>query len=165
MSDAEDDTLCATLQQEELEVLESIYPDYIIDSNNDSVRLEIPVELDIPQQVFIVADYADAASSALPRITLAYLPPILLDVTLPKVYPLHKAPVINSVHTRYAWLPDENKVTEILEAAWLKGEGALCNWVELLRSGEFINQLHLVDALGNIRYGLFTVNLFYYSNH
>ena len=43
-----------TLVEEELQVLEAIYPDYILEANSETVRLEVPVELGIPRRVSLM---------------------------------------------------------------------------------------------------------------
>ncbi|KAH8120636.1 hypothetical protein DFH11DRAFT_1499658 [Phellopilus nigrolimitatus] len=140
------------LREEELQVLESIYPDYILESTPKSIRLEVPVELGIPRRVSVVADSSKAASSSSgPSVKLTYLPPILLSVSLPEGYPTECSPTITSVHATHSWLSVEAQLAHILRQAWVEGEGTLCNWVELIRSGDFLDQLDLVDKSGVIR--------------
>jgi len=45
------------MQQEEFEVLESIYPEYISMQNSEGhIKLEIPVEFEMPRPVIIIEE-------------------------------------------------------------------------------------------------------------
>ncbi|OCB91157.1 hypothetical protein A7U60_g1565 [Sanghuangporus baumii] len=142
------------LVEEELQVLESIYPDYILESNPKSVQLEITVELDTPRAVSVFTNNLpvnppDNGSS----ISLSYLPPIILSLQLPNGYPTDCPPIIASLHATHSWLPSGAQLASLLTGAWTEGESVLCYWVELVRSGEFLDRLHLVDHSGHIWHG------------
>lgn len=141
-----------SLLEEELQVLESIYPDYILESSTESIRLEVPVELGSPRPVLVIA--GGSLDSEVPggsSIKVSYLPPILLNLKVPDGYPTECPPVITSIHATNSWLPTEAQLAHVLQDTWLEGEGVLCNWVELLRSGDFLQQLHLIDKTDSIR--------------
>ncbi|THH11365.1 hypothetical protein EW145_g683 [Phellinidium pouzarii] len=147
MNDDNDD-----LREEELQVLQSIYPDCILEHSLNYVRFEVPVELGTPRNVcVIISSSRTASSSATSLLKLVHLPPILLNVQLPKGYPKACPPTIQSIHATHSWLPCEAQLAQVLLGSWINGEGALCNWVELIRSGDFIDLLQLVDESGVIR--------------
>ncbi|KAL5534625.1 hypothetical protein ACEPAG_1088 [Sanghuangporus baumii] len=140
------------LVEEELEVLESIYPDYILESNPKSIQLEIPVELDTPRAVSVLSNNLPVNSPGNgSSMSLSYLPPIILGLQLPNGYPSDCPPIIASLHATHSWLPSEAQLVSLLTGAWTEGECVLCNWVELVRSGEFLDRLRLVDHSGHIR--------------
>lgn len=147
----DDDELGASLRDEELQVLKSIYPDYIVESTADSIRLEVPVELGSERHVELVPD-AGSSTSISPSLDLTYLPRLLLTVSIPSAYPLHIPPSIVSIHATHSWLPGTSRLVQPLLQLWTEGEGTLYSWVEFIRSGEMLERLGYVDSLGNIRY-------------
>lgn len=146
--------LCISLRQEELEVLESIYPDYIAGyTSGDVLKLDIPVELGLsrPIEVYVPHNSESASRHQVSQTRLAHLPPLLLSITFPVDYPLKSPPSISSIHPTHSWLPHVQQLTEILLRAWSAGEGTLCNWVEYIRNGDMLDDLGLVDSSGTIR--------------
>ena len=144
------------LLREELQVLESIYPDYILESTPDTIRLEVPIELDAPRPVLSITKLgSDALSGASASDTstdqVLYLPPIIINIRLPDGYPAESPPIITSIHATHSWLPNETQLAVLLLETWKQGEGVLCDWVELVRSGAFLERVHLIDEGGAIR--------------
>lgn len=138
----------ASLRDEELQVLASIYPDYISEQDSSYLRLEIPVELGVPRDIrFASKAKPDAVSTK----SLAHLPPIIIAVKLPEEYPVSAAPLIIAIQSLYNWLSCCAELVRLLREMWAEGEGVLCTWVELIRSGDFLDQLGLVDNLGTIK--------------
>jgi len=185
---------CSCLQEEELQVLESIYPDYL--SNNDqfstdrTIRFEIPVELSgrhvvlLPEQHdyhskdITSTDSLDGSdSSSITRIAdniaalsvsvqvedyiqrtvlpLSTLPPLLLTLAIPPEYPIYKPPIIISLHVSYAWVPEVQLklLDRTLLSIWedeqkAQGEGrcVLYDWIEMIRSAEFLDPLGFLDS-------------------
>ncbi|KZT74831.1 hypothetical protein DAEQUDRAFT_700902 [Daedalea quercina L-15889] len=147
---------CASLQGEEWEVLESIYPDCVSGNlTSGLVKLEIPIEFPEPRTVYILddrtqlstgnlgSDTAVLGPSSIPvssSLPLTTLPPLLLDVLLPATYP-YSPPVIQTLHATNSWLPSCLKLQRMLLEMWQDGEGLLYNWIELIRSGEFLETL------------------------
>lgn len=88
-------------------------------------------------------------------LTLSTLPPLLLDAWIPESYPF-APPIIRSVHATHSWLPPARfDLYDRLAGMWEAGEGVLYNWVEWIRSSEFLDALELasmVDGKRSIRY-------------
>lgn len=145
--------MASELHDEELQVLESIYPDYILACEKDTVKLEIPVELGASRRISVTSFVSNTGDTdSISEIKISYLPPVLLTIQLPDTYPLHSPPTISTLHVTHTWLPRELGLLECLNEQWLEGEGVLCNWVESIRSGDFLEKLGLVDTNGDIRY-------------
>nr|VWO96629.1 Uncharacterized protein [Ganoderma boninense] len=155
---------CASLQQEEWEVLEAIHPDFLsTGASKGYIRLEIPVDLAEPTVVLLQTASADhdrlpssgAGSSA--SLSLTTLPPILLDISIPQAYP-YIPPQIRTLHATHSWLPQVgSELRDHLTGKWEAGEGVLYTWVEWVRTGEFLDDLHLavdVDGQRTIRSAL-----------
>ncbi|KAL0573179.1 hypothetical protein V5O48_008772, partial [Marasmius crinis-equi] len=118
------DPECASLQHEEWEVIESIYPDYISQSldADGSFRLELPVEFGQARTIHIMNDSItdeaekmalEAAQKAFQEekglhstssLSLTTLPPLLLHIILPSAYPIRKAPSLLSIRATHLWL-------------------------------------------------------------
>ncbi|KAI0639186.1 RWD-domain-containing protein [Trametes polyzona] len=165
-SDCHDLEACKALQQEELDVLESIYPECLsVDTSKGLIRLEVPVELPDATAVSIHNDLLTetGSSSNSPAagpststgssdgqantLTLTTLPPILLDVCIPPAYP-HVPPQIRSIHATHSWVPPARVggLRERLAGMWEAGEGVLYSWVEWIRSGEFLDALEMCET-------------------
>ncbi|KZV77620.1 RWD-domain-containing protein [Peniophora sp. CONT] len=147
---------CAILQEEELQVLESIYPDCILPSNDASgtiKKFEVSIELGDCTSVHIVDDGSthtaagpsqNVLSHAPPEIlSLSAFPPILLEIYLPPDYPESQPPRINSLHVSHDWLTSSASLRQRMLEMFQPGEGVLYNWVEWLRSGDFLRELRL----------------------
>lgn len=99
---------------------------------------------------------ASSSANASPKtISLSTLPPILLDVCIPASYP-YTAPQIRTIHATHSWLSlTRFDLRGRLAEMWEEGEGVLYNWVEWIRSGDFLDALGLsstVDGRRIIRY-------------
>lgn len=121
------------------------------------MKLEIPIEFPEPKAFWVLDDQTRtltepalvpagtgplfAPASSLPA--LATLPPLLLDVLLPATYP-YSPPVLQSLHATHSWLPLCVKLQRMLLEMWQDGQGVLYNWIETIRSGEFLDSLGLV---------------------
>ncbi|OBZ78844.1 E3 ubiquitin-protein ligase itt1 [Grifola frondosa] len=145
--------LCASLQREEWEVLESIYPDCVSSDICDGIlKLQIPVELPEAAEIAVIDDLPVQHSGAsheatASHISLSHLPPLLLDILLPPTYP-NTAPKIISLHATHSWLPIKRlSVQRRLLELWQEGDGVLCSWVEWIRSAQFLHDLDLVTTL------------------
>ncbi|KAF9036464.1 hypothetical protein BDZ89DRAFT_1100630 [Hymenopellis radicata] len=129
---------CQQLQQEEWEVLESIYPDCVSSQIcNGSLKLEIPVEFGEPRNVAI------SHNGSTELLTLAMLPPLLLDIVLPDSYP-RDPPRIASLRATHFWLPYTIKLEEELLNMFQAGEGVLYTWVDFIRTGQFLESLGMI---------------------
>ena len=117
------------------------------------MKLEIPVEFNSRKSV-VLSEYSpwlDAAAqqdrkATTLSISVSALPPLLLHIVLPSSYPICVPPEIKSVRASNVWLPE----TKPLEAAhiemWQEGEPTLYNWVEFIRTGEFLHNLGILSA-------------------
>jgi len=158
--DTPDLELCASLQQEEWEVLESIYPDCVSnDSSGSRITLEIPVEFQEQRIISLVDEHAASSpatdrqtqgplifkASGLSSLTLSALPPLLLDILLPPSYP-YGPPEIVSLHATHSWLPSILGLQRKLLEKWQEGEGVLYTWVEWIRTGEFLDECGLASC-------------------
>jgi len=128
----------------ELEILESIFPDFIADQpDNSNLKLEIEVQLgEPPRTVRVLPEDKGADSNAL-TLSLTALPPLLLDIILTAAYPAQEPP---SVSIRSSWLPPPLvfRLHGLLRDMWRPdGDGVLYDWVEFIRSGEFLVSLDL----------------------
>ncbi|EFI28584.1 ring finger protein 14 isoform 2 [Coprinopsis cinerea okayama7 len=152
---------CRALQREEFEVLESIYPDCV--SSNEitegTLKLEVPIEFEGERKVFITQDAvlvsptndlssnASLTSSSNPlteTVAVSTLPSLLVTINLPARYPLSEPPKLASIRATHLWLPRIGLLNQLLTEMWQEGDGVLYNWVEYLRTGEFLEALNLV---------------------
>ncbi|KAI0824126.1 RWD-domain-containing protein [Trametes gibbosa] len=153
-----DQDVCAALQREELDVLESIYPECLsADTVKGLIRLEVPVELPQATAVSIHGNLLTengSYSNAPEGRSLSTLPPILLDVCIPPQYPF-VPPQIRTIHSTHSWLSTTSgDLRERLAGMWEPGEGVLYSWVEWIRSGDFLDSLEMsamVDSKRVIR--------------
>ncbi|KAL6304222.1 hypothetical protein BKA93DRAFT_733706 [Sparassis latifolia] len=158
--DQPDLDLCASLQREEWEVLESIYPDCVSnDIKHGIVKLEVPIEFPDPRSIALVDDHTTpfrrtdrfphgllhSRTAGLSILSLSTLPPILLDVLLPPTYP-YTPPEIVSIHATHSWLPRNLGLHRSLMEKWREGEGVLYTWVEWIRTGDFLDGCGLVSS-------------------
>ncbi|OCH96590.1 RWD-domain-containing protein [Obba rivulosa] len=149
---------CISLQQQELEVLDSIYPECIYRGNmNGIVKLEIPVEL--PETATLIIDGPNDASPAhalspetvSPQTaSISTLPPVLLEILLPASYPFC-SPEILSVHATHSWFPFTSALQRKLLEMWQTGEEILYTWLECIRTGEFLDMFELSSAASGER--------------
>ncbi|CAA7264695.1 unnamed protein product [Cyclocybe aegerita] len=144
---------CRSMQKEEFEVLESIYPEYISSQTQEAIiRLEVPVEFGSSTSVIISEPPSPQRSAhelstkkpTVQTVSLAVLPPLLLHIALPPSYPLFDPPRINSIRATHVWLPNATLLLhEALVEMWQAGEPVLYNWIEYIRTGEFLAKLNL----------------------
>ncbi|TFK23127.1 RWD-domain-containing protein [Coprinopsis marcescibilis] len=157
----EQDTVdvCRRLQSEEFEVLESIYPECVSSQITEgTLKLEVPVEFDGPRKLLIVQDKptspsakspgAEQTSSSSLEVEVSILPPLLVNVALPSGYPLTEPPQLTSIRATHLWAPRIGMLNKLLMTMWQPGEGVLYNWVEYLRTGEFLPALDLLGQSG-----------------
>ncbi|KAF9560213.1 RWD-domain-containing protein [Agrocybe pediades] len=148
---------CQSMQAEEFEVLESIYPEFISSQNLDgAIKLEIPVQLGGSKSVVISEPAQSAAITSLPTkkltlqtISLSTLPPLLINVVLPPTYPLHSPPEISQIRATHVWLPETQTLQKELLNLWQTGEPVLYNWVEFIRTGEFLQKINLLSSVNS----------------
>ncbi|KAJ7102167.1 hypothetical protein B0H15DRAFT_315843 [Mycena belliarum] len=135
----------------ELEVLESIFPDFIStnqphqpDKFESFLKLEIPIDLGEPYTVVLVDDVTDSNVATL---SLTSLPPLLLHVVLSAAYPSQGPPAV-TVRAHHSWLPTPLlwRLQAILRGMWTPGEGVLYEWVEIIRGGDFLGSLDLKSS-------------------
>ncbi|KAF7789854.1 hypothetical protein EIP86_000802 [Pleurotus ostreatoroseus] len=162
--------LCETMRQEEWEVLEAIYPDYVSKDQQGIIRFEVPVELPAPRFVMAVQGVAVQSEEVphpqnlneanpeqqptermSPLVSLSNLPPLLLEILLPPSYPLYDPPQIVSMHAMQSWLPLA-RLHRIFIDKWEAGEGVLYTWIECVRSGEFLGLLGLTFSVQGNEY-------------
>ncbi|KAJ6604415.1 hypothetical protein DFH09DRAFT_1122621 [Mycena vulgaris] len=123
----------------ELEVLESIFPDFIsTDQSEAFLKLEIPIELGEPSTV-VITDESEALT-----LSLTSLPPLLLHIVLSATYPSHDPPDV-SIRSNHSWLspPLLLRLQHGLKNMFRPGDGVLYDWVEFIRGGEFLTSLDL----------------------
>jgi hypothetical protein len=85
------------------------------------------------------------------HLSLSSLPPILLEIMLPPVYPLRAAPEMVSFHVSGSWIPQSGHLLSKLRGMWQPGEVVLYTWVEWIRSADFLNSVNIVQD-GTLRY-------------
>lgn len=120
------------------------------------MKLEINVELGSARSVVVVDDgtvsgTGESTSHDPTLLLLSSLPPILLQLILPPAYPLHASPQIISLRATYSWLPKIHDLYKALLAMWQPGEAILYNWVEHIRTAEFLSIMEL-EKDGTIRF-------------
>lgn len=139
---------------------QSIYPDCLSSNLPDRVKkLEIPVEFGDARTVSVVGDGSLVSAELLQdtpihrlepiSISIASLPPLLLHLVLPPTYPLLDPPQIVSLHV--TWLPHTAHFQDKLLEMWEPGDGTLYNWIEWIRTAEFLNYFNFIDGQ-TIRY-------------
>ena len=115
------------------------------------VRLEVPVDLPEPTEVSIQIgtpnpESSDQAGPSSPKVlSVSVLPPLLLDISIPPAYP-YASPHLRTVHATHSWLINASELRDQLAEKWVKGEGVLYTWVEWIRSGEFLDDLHMTEV-------------------
>ena len=115
------------------------------------MKLEINIELGTTRSVVVVDGSGESTSHDPTLLSLSSLPPILLQLILPPTYPLHASPQIVSLRAIYSWLPRIPVLHKALLAMWQPGEAILYNWVEYIRTAEFLSIMEL-EKDGAIRY-------------
>ncbi|KAF9073752.1 hypothetical protein BDP27DRAFT_1288622 [Rhodocollybia butyracea] len=77
------------------------------------------------------------------------LPPLLIHVILPEAYPLAVPPQLVSIRSTYLWMPYISQLHQLLVDMW-QSEGVLYNWIEFIRSGQFLEKLGMAKDNGVI---------------
>jgi len=158
-----DEEECRAAQEEEYEVLESIFPECISSRlENGSLKLEVPVEFEGPRKVYIVKGSARHMSKkAAPQpgpterrceevVEVSTLPPLAMHIKLPTTYPMKEPPQLLSFRAMHLWVPHIRSLNKVLVDLWQPGEGVLYPWVEFVRTGEFLEVLGLAARDGSI---------------
>ncbi|KAJ7169643.1 hypothetical protein C8R46DRAFT_1089489 [Mycena filopes] len=127
-------------ENQEILVLESIFPDFITDPTESNLKLEIPVQLGEPRTVVVPPE--DASLEAPLTLSLTSLPPLLLHIVLSATYPTGNPPTVS---IRSSWLQPAlvQRLHSLLIEMWHPGDGVLYDWVEYIRGGEFLTSLNL----------------------
>ncbi|WVN85387.1 uncharacterized protein L203_100532 [Cryptococcus depauperatus CBS 7841] len=161
---------CVTLQNDELTVLESIYPGQtVIHPAQSSVtgkllELALPVTLFRPLVVhlFTPGNNADNADPSAPLPAVTHLPPLTLRLHLPPLYPLKspphviilKAPLAGYPYENESWLPEQllkklgcrpAEMWEEERQSVGEGQGVVWKWWEWITNGEFLSDEGLVN--------------------
>jgi E3 ubiquitin-protein ligase RNF14 len=134
--------------------LQSIYPDYISSDHSEEVaRLDIPVDLGVSRPLEVVDDGTAATSSRSNKdaTSISALPPLSLHFIFTPAYPLHAPPTIVSLESMGDWLSCVEALKGLLLDLWQPGESVLYDWVELIRTGDFLQSLGLTSG-DSIRY-------------
>lgn len=111
------------------------------------LRLEIPVEFNGTRLVKIEPQILSSSSKVLPSqsVRLSTLPPLLLQLSLPQGYPITFPPRILSLRATHSWLSKPLlELQSKLRSQWRAGEGVLYNWIEYIRTGEFLSELDML---------------------
>ncbi|KAG2363547.1 hypothetical protein BDR07DRAFT_1356194 [Suillus spraguei] len=131
---------CATMQEEEWEVLKSIYPDVCISNNagpfGRTIKLEIPVELSPARSVTIVSSASPQSQSHATR-PLTALPPFLVALILPPNYPLRASPCITSLTCTHGWYSSSDLEMQLAGMWTHDSQGVLYAWVAFISRAEF----------------------------
>lgn len=155
--------------EEEVEVLQSIYPECVSSQGykpGEMLNLEIPVKLGRPRTVLITKstethnggqnsmnDPRDSPTST--TIQLSHLPPLLLSIAFPPEYPSSSPPSIMSLKSTHSWIAKTTELRQALLKLWAEEETVLCQWVEFIYNGDFLDEIGLVDSDDNIRCVIF----------
>ncbi|KAL1739268.1 hypothetical protein HDZ31DRAFT_49654 [Schizophyllum fasciatum] len=133
---------CEAQQREEWQVLEAIHPECTTTdfAPGATLKLEIPVELPAPRDFVISAPPEVASGVTTPGLatSLSMLPPVLLHLILPPDYPSSSPPEINFLHSTHLWFSHLKALHEALMRMWQPEEGVLYNWVDYIKSGQFL---------------------------
>lgn len=112
-------------------------------SSNDTLTLDVPVELGHPMKAFVTGGETSEAQGD--HLSLSSLPPVLLEIVLPPMYPLSEAPEIASFHVSGSWIPHSSHLLQALMEMWQPGEGVLFSWVEWILSAGFLKSMNLIQ--------------------
>ncbi|KAJ7225754.1 hypothetical protein GGX14DRAFT_640733 [Mycena pura] len=132
----------------ELEILQSIYPDFISSGEFSDCVLEVPVQLGESRAVVVLPQDTDTPSETL-TLSLASLPPLLLHIVQSPTYPTHGPPDLS---IRSSWLPPPLvlRLHRLLRNMWKPDEHVLFDWIEFIRGGDFLTSLDLFLPSGVI---------------
>jgi len=68
---------------------------------------------------------------------------------LPPAYPLRNPPEITLIRATHVWLPETQTLQAELLNLWQAGEPVLYNWVEFIRTGEFLQKMNLLSSVSS----------------
>ena len=126
---------------------QSIFPDCITrEKTRGLLKLEVPVEFESIHTVRIHQDGTlthQSDEAKFQEASLSTLPPILLSILIPPMYPLLEPAQILSIRVTHFWLPNTTGLLRSLNEMWQPGEGVLYDWVEYLRTGNFLSAMEL----------------------
>ncbi|KAG2160088.1 uncharacterized protein EDB93DRAFT_1113386 [Suillus bovinus] len=135
------DEECAMIQEEEWEVLKSIFPDVCISNDagpfGRTIKLEIPIELSPARSVTIVPSTPPQNRSHTTSPLIA-LPHFSLALILPPQYPLRASPRITSLTCTHGWYPSSRLYTQLTGMWTHDSQGVLYVWVAFISGGEFL---------------------------
>jgi E3 ubiquitin-protein ligase RNF14 len=109
------------------------------------IKLEIPVEFEVPRSIIIQEVIPIDKIPPRETLNLSALPPLLLHAVLPPSYPLLSPPEIMSLRATHMWIPNIQLLQTALTEMWQTGEQVLYNWVEYIRTGEFLQTIKLTE--------------------
>ncbi|KAF9480439.1 hypothetical protein BDN70DRAFT_894128 [Pholiota conissans] len=141
--------VCKSLQQEEFEVLESIYPEYISKRHSDSrvlLELQVPIGFAVARPIEL---FEPVSLEERQKMTLSNFPPLILQVILPPCYPLRCPPAIISITAKNSWLQDTSALRSLLNKLWESGQSVLYLWIEYLQSGDWLRDLEMLSDDNN----------------
>ncbi|WVQ70866.1 hypothetical protein IAR50_000391 [Cryptococcus sp. DSM 104548] len=170
---------CSQLQDDELAVLESIYPTLLTTHPNPHgksgrlITLALPITLPGPTPAHLSSTFTprqSAADTPTGTLTLDHLPPLVLRVLLPPSYPLSapphpvslRAPLpeSNAETSQGNWLPKSvlKSFDSMLGPMWREekeamgeGQGVLWKWMEWIVSGDcLVDSGKIVDGVLNL---------------
>ncbi|KAK4688333.1 E3 ubiquitin-protein ligase RNF14, partial [Tremellales sp. Uapishka_1] len=164
----EQEEQCKILQEDEIEVLESIYPALVLVQPNPNekpgklLHLDVPISFSSPISVDLVTTTPNPSTS----LPLSHLPSLTLRLHLPSLYPIAAPPRVVSLRAPLGtssscdWLSKptlkaiKDRIGELwAEEAALGGEGAGVIWRfwEWLEHGDFLVDLGIYKN-GVVRY-------------
>ncbi|WVQ62143.1 uncharacterized protein L199_000281 [Kwoniella botswanensis] len=157
---------CVALQEDEITVLESIYPSLITVHPNPAdkpgrlLTLTLPITLPIPHQIQLDTSTGPSAS-----LELSHLPSLTLKVLLPKRYPMVEPAKPISLRAGLPsgdklgnWLPRtklrsiQDKLSEMWEEEGEiyggegQGVGVIWKWWEWIGNGDFLTDLGMFNG-------------------
>ncbi|KIM84557.1 hypothetical protein PILCRDRAFT_387571 [Piloderma croceum F 1598] len=129
------------------------------DLSDWTVKLEVCVELGESRTVLVIDDGTVIESTPSENLKdnltppttpersqellLSSLPPLILHLILPPNYPLHAPPQIVSLRATHSWFLRIPDLQDLLIDMWQAGEGVLYNWVESIRTAEFLTSMNI----------------------
>lgn len=133
--------------------IQSIYPECVSSQfNGGLLKLEVPIEFGDPRSMKVEMEEHGTTKKndqSLSRsLSLSTLPPLLLQLSLPPGYPIASPPEILSFRATHLWLSKLPWLQTKLLDQWQPGERVLYNWVEYIRTGEFLSDLGMVSQEG-----------------
>lgn len=125
--------------------------------NAGLLKLEIPIEFGVArwvkvEEAQVIGRNQDTDPPRLPLetlLSLSTLPPVLLQISLPPSYPLVTPPKITSLRATHLWLSKPLELQTTLINQWQPGEGVIYNWIEYIRTGEFLSDLDMLSHEDN----------------